>query len=352
MNVLFGSLGRASRWTDHGEHALITILLNSHNRPEPMKLVLEALADAPARVIILDSSSPENRAAIRRFSDCEIRTFSEDAPPFAKLAAGSNLVNTEFVQTLSDDDIPNAATLAPMRDFLLANPDYSACYGRNLYGQRESTGRFKFWLEFQTGFEAESPLDRMRALMSGWTQLFFALQRTDVNKAAYSAALTVDPLGRFLGERLVSLYMLLAGKVALLPTPTLIRSSHVGSISSILKDHRRTFLARGFGAGYDRFVAHLIARMNATLPALPRDCEQWISLLIADHLAYWYLPAVEHRHPIKSEALAAFQTDSRQYFERLPDADRAVLDLMQEKSRRMLTALANATGNATPTIVT
>lgn len=326
--------------TEHGVHTLITILVNSHNRPGPMKVVLEALADAPGRLVVLDSSSLENRAAIRRLTDAEMVAFPEDAPVFEKLSVGSDLVDTEFVQFFSDDDIPNPMAIAPMRDFLLANPDHSACFGRNMYGQRSMDGTFKFWLEFQTGFESPDPLDRMKALMSGWTQLFFALQRTDVNKAAHRAALEIDPTGKFLGERTVSLYMLLAGKVALLPGPTLIRSKHTGSISSAMKDHRQTFLARDFGERYDRFVTHMVERMRATLPELPRDCEQWIGSLIADHLAYWYLPSVERRHPIKARVLEVFRAEARRFFENLSDTDRAAMELMQARSRRMLVELA------------
>lgn len=319
---------------------MITILVNSHNRPGPMKLVLEALASAPGRLIVLDSSSLENRTAIRCITDAELVAFPEDVPIFEKLSVGSDLVDTEFVQILSDDDISNPMAIAPMRDFLLANPDHSACFGRSMYGQRSATGTFKFWLEFQTGFESPDPLDRMETLMSGWTQLYYGLQRSDLNKVAQRAAFEIDPTGKFLGERTVSLYMLLAGKVAMLPEPSLIRSKHNGSISSTMKDHRQTFLARDFGERYDRFVTHMVERMRATLPELARDCEQWIGSIIADHLAYWYLPSVEHRHPIKARLLEDFQAEARRFFENLGDTDQAAMELMQARSRRMLVALA------------
>lgn len=138
----------------------------------------------------------------------------------------------------------------------------------------------------QSAYEDPDPLVRLRRLTTGWSQLFYSLHRTEIMRTACWHALDVDPLGGFLGERLTGYYALLAGKIALLPIPHLLRSAHEDSTSVRVLDHRRTFLSPDFGAHYARFVSHMSERMKDTLGDFPPESELWIGSLISDHLAY------------------------------------------------------------------
>jgi hypothetical protein len=310
----------------------LSIVINSHNRPGPLAIVMEALADWTGPLLVVDDS--DDADAIKRVVGDRGQVVRVNAPAMVKVAEGLRMVETEFVHPLCDDDIPNPAAFLAQRDFLLANPGHVLCMGRRAYAGIRG-GRYDAWCEFQGApghLECDGAPDRMRRLMTGWVETYFGVHRAATARRAFSAASRVDPKGWFLGERLAGLLLMLCGKASLLDVPSLVKSAHGGSISATLTDHRRTFLAPDFSRQYGAFAAILAAQGGL---------ESTVDSLMADHLAYWYLPV--QRHPMKNAALAAGRVGAETYAAGMSDADVAACRRMEVLSRRMLAALGEPT---------
>ena len=89
-----------------------TLVIPTYNRPKQLQALLTYLAaqQPRCRILILDSSQPEQRHANRRIAELtnfklEYVEFPSETHPFDKFREGLHKVTTEFCALCADDDL-------------------------------------------------------------------------------------------------------------------------------------------------------------------------------------------------------------------------------------------------------
>ena len=132
----------------------VTIVVNSHNRPNALGVLLKSISDANTGipVLLVDSSNERVRSQIHKHIKLhdgkialEILELPEPTSPDLKIATAADAIRTEFFQMYADDDAVFPESVEARVDFLKANPQYSCCLGRQLYGQFNDKLSAQFW---------------------------------------------------------------------------------------------------------------------------------------------------------------------------------------------------------------
>lgn len=343
----------------------VTIVLNSHNRPASLKLMIESIAEAGVAfpVLVVDSSNPRARREIQDYAaalagkiDLRVMELPEPTSPVLKHAMAADETKTEFIQIYADDDAILPETISERARFLSENAEYSCCIGRQIYVAINDNKEAEFWYEHQgteDTFSASDPLVRVIKLMTNWINLAYGTMRTAAVRRAYHAAFKVDPKGAFLGERLAYIHILLHGKAKLLSSPALALSQHKGTIShEISGDLRKTIFASDFSTRFDAFMDAIAAELAYHEVASPWAVEDLVNQMITAHLSCWVLPGNSWRHPRKTQALEESRTELEAFLatvmvDRQENADigdvsdyQAKFEILLERSVRTLAALA------------
>src|SRR5262245_13090404 len=103
-------LGRALGANASGEQGKavmqdFTLVIPTYNRPKPLAALLKYLeaAHPPCRILVLDSSQPQPRAATRKLVQAtnlalDYLEFPSETHPFDKFREGVHKVTTEFCE--------------------------------------------------------------------------------------------------------------------------------------------------------------------------------------------------------------------------------------------------------------
>ena len=123
----------------------VTIVVISHNRPLPLKLVIgQIIESAPGvKILIIDSSSVIMRKQIKtllydllRRPQVEIFYLPSRIAVFEKYKFAIKEVDTEFVQFYSDDDVVCVDYIIERCSYLKNHKDVACCLGRHMYGSK------------------------------------------------------------------------------------------------------------------------------------------------------------------------------------------------------------------------
>jgi glycosyltransferase domain-containing protein len=94
-----------------------TLVIPTYNRPKLLEALLTYLGAQPqrCRVLVLDSSQPQPRAANRKIVELanlklDYAEFPSEMHPFDKFREGVHKVTTEFCALCADDDLVLSTT--------------------------------------------------------------------------------------------------------------------------------------------------------------------------------------------------------------------------------------------------
>ena len=113
-----------------------TLVIPTYNRPKQLQALLTYLAaqQPRCRILILDSSQPEQRHANRQIAELtnfklEYAEFPSETHPFDKFREGLHKVTTEFCALCADDDLVLLDGVQRCLDALRSNPSASVAQG-------------------------------------------------------------------------------------------------------------------------------------------------------------------------------------------------------------------------------
>ncbi|OUT95498.1 MAG: hypothetical protein CBB92_11595 [Flammeovirgaceae bacterium TMED32] len=306
----------------------VTIVLNSHNRPASLTRIIDCVDKklTNTNVIIVDSSNERGRQHIIKSmnqntnsNQFELKSFPEDTPVFNKLFAAANSVTTKYIQYFADDDAICPDTISDRIKFLESNSEYAACLGRQYYchkGEKDYT----FWFEFQGQigtFCDDDPLQRIEALVRNWVSFSYSTMRTDVAQKAFKLASDVEPNGKFFGERILYIAMLICGKVNLLDIPSICLSVHTDRTSEKISTLQSTIFSQTANEEYEKFLQQLSAFLYEMMKLDFEYSRELGERFITRHLAFWMLAPKEELHLVKEKAFHAHNKYSTVYSESL-----------------------------------
>lgn len=208
-----------------------TLLIPTYNRPQELRRLIGYLGsvDLESRVLVLDSSPTkavrQNRSTIRKAGlDIEHLRFPSDLDPYRKLRRGLETVETPFCSICADDDF---VVLPGLRESVRAlEADARAVAAHGLYFNFQQGVRrldVSFLAQRKEEIDGQSAFDRISQLMSHYHALFYAVQRTEIARAAFAVT---DGLTTMLAREIASTAMLAAhGLVHRLAVPYLGRST-------------------------------------------------------------------------------------------------------------------------------
>lgn len=166
--------------------------------------------------VLLSGSIDKELKKLAKFSQLDIHEFKTEVDFFSKLKGGLDLVSSEIVAVLTDDDIFLADSLANAASFLNENRDFSACHG--YFGSFECHGKdfaFSDICYFTPSIVSNSPLERMGELLTRYQPICWAVFRTEA-LLNFSKHFTSE-LNFLFNELLWSCGAVLTGKVRRMP---------------------------------------------------------------------------------------------------------------------------------------
>ena len=189
------------------------LLIPTYNRPRDLARLLRFLAGGPdgaaaplaARVLVGDSSRPENRAANRAAVAAvadrmavELLDFPEEMPAFVKYAALAAAAEGETASFCADDDLVVPAALDAATGDLAAHPGDGrvAVQGRSFYlAERPDGLALESAAYWRDNLSAPDRWDRLEAPFGAYEAPFYAVYRRAALQAAFAAMpATAEPL--------------------------------------------------------------------------------------------------------------------------------------------------------------
>ena len=163
-----------------------TILIPTYNRSRDLRKLVHYLRNnfniSKVKVIVLDGSNSEEALANRRIcnnASLEYKHYDSIVSYCERMLNGLNLVETDTVAILGDDDLLDPKGFGDCVKFLEDNPDYSVAHGQYVGFNLTSKG-LSFNPTYQSSsIEGDSSLERLFSYFSSYTApSFYAVNRT------------------------------------------------------------------------------------------------------------------------------------------------------------------------------
>jgi glycosyltransferase domain-containing protein len=186
-----------------------TLVIPTYNRPKPLAALLSHIgATRPTcRVLILDSSQPQLRAATRNVADSanlalDYVEFPSETHPFDKFREGVHKVTTEFCALCADDDLVVLEGVARCLDALRHNPQASVAQGYSFSFLCRPDGAMDLGniLYFSSSVDDVNPLERLTELFAHYQAATYGNYRTPVLQRILD---TLQPMRSILGRELL-----------------------------------------------------------------------------------------------------------------------------------------------------
>lgn len=168
-----------------------TILIPTYERPTYLAKSLiwnkQTFNTSKVRFIVLDGSiknGPQNRQICEN-NQIEYFHYKNDVTNAERLLAGLNLVRTEIVSFLADDDLINPAGYYQCIGFLKSHPDYSAAHGEYIDFIIKGH-KIKYTYGYNMfSIEQSLPLNRLFKYLTCYQPIFYAVFRTAALQTAF-----------------------------------------------------------------------------------------------------------------------------------------------------------------------
>jgi glycosyltransferase domain-containing protein len=186
-----------------------TLVIPTYNRPKPLGALLKYLEaeQPPCRILVLDSSQPQPRAATRKLAQAtnlnlDYLEFPSETHPFDKFREGVHRVTTEFCALCADDDLVVPDGVARCLDALRSNPQASVAQGYTFSFLCQHTGDMDLGniLYFTSTIDDATPLERLAKLFSRYQAATYGNYRSHVLQRIFD---TLKPMTSILGRELL-----------------------------------------------------------------------------------------------------------------------------------------------------
>jgi glycosyltransferase domain-containing protein len=270
-----------------------TLLIPTYNRPAYLRSLLGYLAarrfEYPIRV--LDSSAAEalsqNREAISQTGlDVTHQAYDTTIVGSAKIAHGTQAVETPYCSLCADDDILFTSHLDQLLDLLDAQPTLAAAHGYYINFKPGDVFDISDIFYWAASLEADDPLKRIVEQMGNYQAIFYAIHRTSKLRSVLSQLERVQ--SALAKELLSSSLTLIAGGVCRIPHFYMARNTSPSIPTEGWHPHQ--FLAtkpdslfREYEAYRAVVVEHLLADAQCRAIYSPEQLEQILDLV---HLKY------------------------------------------------------------------
>lgn len=226
-----------------------TIIIPTYNRPNYLKRILDYYNKycKGARILIADSSSPENKQINKKtalsFKDVYIsylNKYPQQTLFYDKLLDALTNINTNYCVVCADDDFITPTGISESTAFLEKNPDFTLVHGRyiHFYLSKDVQGEPVFhwkWLYPFKSSTSDNPVDRFKEHSIYLQPTFYALYRTPFLRLILNeTAKNTDDVE--FGEWLPSLLALIYGKMKCLDVLYAAREYAPPSISNKYDD--------------------------------------------------------------------------------------------------------------------
>ena len=186
-----------------------TLVIPTYNRPKQLQALLTYLAaqQPQCRILILDSSQPEQRHANRQIAgltnfNLEYVEFSSETHPFDKFREGLHKVTTEFCALCADDDLVMLDGVQRCLDALRSNPSASVAQGYSFSFLCQHNGDMDLGniLYFTPTIDNSTPLARLAKLFARYQAATYGNYRTPVLQRIFD---TLKPMRSILARELL-----------------------------------------------------------------------------------------------------------------------------------------------------
>ena len=186
-----------------------TLIIPTYNRPKQLGALLAYLnaQQLESRVLILDSSQPQPRAANRKMIrsaglDLEYAEFPAQTHPFDKFREGVHKVGTEFCALCADDDLILLDGVKDCLEALRSDPQASVAQGYSFSFQCQPSGNIDLGniLYFSSTISDATPLGRLARLFASYQAATYGNYRTSVLRQIFD---TLRPVKSILARELL-----------------------------------------------------------------------------------------------------------------------------------------------------
>ena len=186
-----------------------TLVIPTYNRPKQLQALLTYLAaqQPRCRILILDSSQPEQRHANRQIAELtnlklEYAEFPSETHPFDKFREGLHKVTTEFCALCADDDLVLLDCVQRCLDALRSNPSASVAQGYSFSFLCQHDGDMDLGniLYFTPTIDDATPLARLAKLFARYQAATYGNYRTPVLQRIFD---TLKPMRSILARELL-----------------------------------------------------------------------------------------------------------------------------------------------------
>ncbi|MBN2456577.1 MAG: TIGR00180 family glycosyltransferase [Sedimentisphaerales bacterium] len=168
---------------------MLTILLPTQNRSSFLRRALKFYEEEGLlyKIYVIDSSHPSCKSEVRKIVkssnlNIELLDYEFGVSVHDKELKSLNLVESEYVLMIGDDDFIFPNTIVRCVEFLNNNKDYTAAHGRSYLFAVENAatyGRIKSIEVYpQAASVINSSEQRFKAHMRNWTTTAYSVQRT------------------------------------------------------------------------------------------------------------------------------------------------------------------------------
>ena len=277
-----------------------TLVIPTYNRPKPLAALLGYLraARTPCRILVLDSSQPQPRAATRRVVEAtnlnlHYVEFPSETHPFDKFREGVHKVTTEFCALCADDDLVVLDGVRRCLDALRSNPQASVAqgYSFSFLCQRNGDVDLGNILYFSSTIDDATPLARLAKLFARYQAATYGNYRTAVLQRIFD---TLKPMTSILGRELLG-SALAAVEGQMIRVPCFSHGRSMDASESYEHWHPLEWFAKepdGLFAEYSRY-RELIAQAVLGRPDNTLDAAAVRRILDVIHLRYMVKHAPE-----------------------------------------------------------
>jgi glycosyltransferase domain-containing protein len=186
-----------------------TLVIPTYNRPKQLAAFLGYLEaqQAECQILILDSSTPQQRAVNRRtvgraVLDAKYAEFPSDIHPFDKFREGTHRVTTQLCALCADDDLVVLPGVKRCLDALRGDPQASVAQGYSFAFQCRPDGSMELGrvLYFSSTIDDASPLKRLAKLFARYQAATYGCYRTPLLQRIFD---TLKPANSLLARELL-----------------------------------------------------------------------------------------------------------------------------------------------------
>lgn len=199
----------------------ITFVICTYGRPEYVLETVSFLRTSGLKAIVVDGSDEPNH----KLSSLNVMGFRYVYRPRQtyqeRMAIAAGLIETQYTMSMSDDEYFVPSTVAAAVEFMMSNPDYSACTGEAI-GFSSDSGKLMIGVAYPElrGFslEMEDPQNRMRKHLSSYrVASYYSVVRTPVWQHCWTEISKKSYLPYGVSELQFEAALSYAGKFKVLP---------------------------------------------------------------------------------------------------------------------------------------